>query len=56
MAQKGAYFEELVKAFIETDKAQSERFHKVWRWTEWPHNERTLDRGSDTGWCRFLGA
>ena len=46
-ALKGTYFEYLVKAFIETDKAQSERFDMVWRWPDWPHNENTHDTGID---------
>ena len=35
---QGQSFERLVKAFLEQDKAQSERFRRVWLWTDWPGN------------------
>ena len=34
--EKGDLFEKVVKAFIEQDKARSERFSHVWRWYDWP--------------------
>ena len=46
-AEKGILFEKLVKAFLEQDKAQSERFDKVWLWTEWPGNQNRHDTGID---------
>lgn len=45
--QKGQVFERVVKAFLEQDKAQSERFDKVWLWSEWPGNQRRHDTGID---------
>ena len=42
--EKGAQFEKVVKAFIQQDKAQSERFADVWLWDEWPGRD-----GPDTG-------
>ena len=44
---KGSLFEQLVKAFIETDKAQSERFDKVWLWSEYPGRDGRGDIGVD---------
>ena len=46
-AQKGKAFEQLVKAFIEQDKAQSERFDSVWLWSEWEGNQNRHDTGID---------
>ena len=46
-AQKGSAFEQLVKAFIEQDKAQSERFDAVWLWSEWDGNQNRHDTGID---------
>lgn len=34
MAEKGGQFERLVKAFLEQDKNQSQRFGRVWRWAD----------------------
>ena len=34
--EKGSSFERLVKAFLEWDKAQAQRFSRVWRWNDWP--------------------
>ena len=45
--RKGSLFEQLVKAFIETDKAQSERFDKVWLWSEYPGRNGRPDIGID---------
>ncbi len=45
--QKGAAFEQLVKAFLEQDRAQSKRFDKVWLWSEWPGNQNRHDTGID---------
>ena len=46
-AEKGTAFERLVKAFLEQDRAQSQRFDKVWRWTEWEGNQNQHDSGID---------
>lgn len=46
-AQKGQVFERLVKAFLEQDKAQRERFDKVWLWRDWPGNQNKHDTGID---------
>ncbi|MDE2820233.1 MAG: DEAD/DEAH box helicase family protein [Chloroflexota bacterium] len=45
--EKGQVFERVVKAFLEQDKAQSERFEKVWLWSEWPGNQNRHDTGID---------
>ncbi len=45
--EKGGSFELLFKAFIELDKAQSARFARVWRWTDWPGNGGRPDTGID---------
>ena len=45
--QKGSAFEQLVKAFLEQDKAQSARFDKVWLWAEWEGNQNQHDIGID---------
>ena len=45
--RKGSLFEQLVKAFIETDKAQSERFDRVWLWSEYPGRNGRPDIGID---------
>ena len=45
--EKGHVFEQLVKAFIEEDRAQSERFDRVWLWQEWPGNGERSDLGAD---------
>ena len=47
MAEKGHSFERLFKAFLEQDKAQSERFAKVWLWGDWPGNGGRHDTGID---------
>ena len=44
---QGQSFERLVKAFLEQDKAQSERFRRVWLWTDWPGNAGRHDIGID---------
>ena len=44
---QGQSFERLVKAFLERDKAQSERFRRVWLWTDWPGNAGRHDIGID---------
>ncbi len=46
-AEKGDIFEQLVKAFLEEDKAQSQRFDRVWFWRDWPGNEGQHDTGID---------
>ena len=46
-AQKGGAFEQLVKAFLEQDKAQSARFDEVWHWAEWEGNQNQHDIGID---------
>ena len=45
--EKGRVFELLVKAFLEVDKTQSERFDKVWLWSDWPGNRGESDTGVD---------
>ena len=45
--EKGRSFERLVKAFLEQDKAQSERFARVWLWGDWPDNGGRHDTGID---------
>ena len=47
MAEKGGQFERLVKAFLEQDKNQSQRFSRVWRWADWPGNGGLPDTGID---------
>ena len=44
---KGSIFEQLVKAFLEEDKAQARRFEKIWLWPEWPGNNGQHDTGID---------
>ena len=46
-AEKGHSFERLVKAFLERDKAQSQRFSHVWLWPDWPGNQNQHDIGID---------
>ena len=45
--EKGRVFEKIVKAFLQQDKAQSERFSRVWLWNEWPGNRGETDTGVD---------
>ena len=44
---KGRSFERLVKAFLELDRAQAQRFLRVWLWSEWPGNSGRPDTGVD---------
>ena len=44
---KGHNFERLVKAFLEQDKAQAQRFKRVWLWPDWPDNGGKHDTGID---------
>ena len=46
-AEKGRLFERLVKAFLEWDKAQAQRFSRVWLWGDWPGNRGQRDTGID---------
>ena len=46
-AEKGRSFERLVKAFLERDKAQAQRFSHVWLWPDWPSNQGHHDVGID---------
>ena len=46
-AQKGRIFERIVKAFLEQDRAQAERFDAVWLWSDWPGNQNQHDTGID---------
>ncbi len=46
-SQKGQVFERIVKAFLEQDKAQSDKFDKVWLWSEWEDNQNQHDIGID---------
>ncbi len=45
--EKGAAFERLVKAFLELDKRQADRFDRVWMWADWPGNGGRHDTGID---------
>ena len=45
--EKGTLFEKVVKAFIEQDKARSERFSHVWLWYDWPGRTDRPDIGID---------
>ena len=45
--EKGTLFEKVVKAFIEQDKARSERFSHVWLWNDWPGRNDRPDIGID---------
>ena len=45
--EKGGSFKGLVKALLEQDKAQSQRFAKVWLWDGWPGNGGRRDTGID---------
>ena len=47
LAEKGRSFELLVKAFLEQDKGQSQRFGRVWLWADWPGNGGRHDTGID---------
>ncbi len=44
---KGRVFEKIVKAFLQQDKAQYERFSRVWLWNDWPDNGGEVDTGVD---------
>ena len=44
---KGTKFELLTKAFLEQDKAQKERFSKIWLWDDWPGSEGRGRTGVD---------
>ena len=46
-AQKGRLFEQLVKAFLEQEKANRARFKQVWLWSEWPNRGKQTDIGID---------
>ena len=45
--EKGHSFERLAKAFLERDKAQAQRFTRVWLWPDWPGNQGQHDIGID---------
>ena len=45
--EKGDLFEKVVQAFVRQDKARSERFSHVWRWSEWPGRNNRPDTGID---------
>ena len=45
--EKGDVFEQLVKAFLEEDKAQSKRFDRLWMWSDWPGNNGEHGTGVD---------
>lgn len=47
LAEKGRSFELLVKAFLEQDKGQAQRFGRVWLWADWPGNGGRHDTGID---------
>jgi len=47
LAEKGRLFERLVKAFLERDKAQAQRFARAWLWSDWPGNKQQHDIGID---------
>ena len=44
---KGRTFEQIVRAFLENDKAQSQRFDGVWPWIDWPGRQNRPDTGVD---------
>ena len=47
LAEKGRLFERLAKTFLEQDKAQAQRFARVWLWSDWPGNKGQHDVGID---------
>ena len=47
LAAKGRSFELLVKAFLEQDKTQAQRFSRVWLWADWPGKGGRHDTGVD---------
>lgn len=44
---KGNAFEQLVKTFLEVDKAQSLKFDRVWLWSDYPGRANRSDTGVD---------
>ena len=46
-AQKGQMFEQLVKAFLQQEKANRARFKQVWLWNDWPNRGKQTDIGID---------
>ena len=44
---KGRTFEQVVRAFLQNDKAQSTRFDRVWSWIDWPGRQGRPDTGID---------
>ena len=44
---KGRTFEQVVRAFLVNDKAQSQRFDRVWPWVDWPGRRGRPDTGID---------
>ena len=47
LAAQGHRFEQLVKAFLERDKAQAARFARVLHWADYPGNGGRHDTGID---------
>ena len=47
LREKGNRFERLVKAFLEQDKTQAQRFRQVWLWQDWPGRQGQADHGID---------
>ena len=45
-AQKGQMFEQLVKAFLQQEKANRARFKQVWLWNDWPNRGKQTDIGN----------
>ena len=46
-AEKGHNFEQVVKAFLQQDKALSAQYDEVWLWSEWEGNQNQHDIGID---------
>ena len=44
---KGTLLEKITKAFIEQDRAASQRFSHVWRWYDWPERGNLQETGID---------
>ena len=45
--EKGTLLEKITKAFIEQDKAASQRFSHVWGWYDWPERGNLQETGID---------
>ncbi|MDK2816219.1 MAG: hypothetical protein PWR22_848 [Moorella sp. (in: firmicutes)] len=45
--EQGRLFERFIKAYLSCDGYYSQRFAKVWRWSEWPGRKNETDSGID---------